>query len=310
MSAMEPIFCVGCQRSGTTFLGSLLGGDARTIAIPEAQFVADLAPASADTTPDARAVIDAIERHDRFRLWQFDLAGARPHPSLGYADTIRWLVRRYAAAHGRADPVRWVDHQPGHVKEMAELRVHFPRLKAIHIVRDGRAVAASLLPVHWGPNSVIGAARFWAQRVAMGQALRDFLPAGQFVQVRYEDIVRNPECQMRALADFCGMPYDPALTAGTGFAVPGFTRNQHALVGRPPDPSRLESWRDALSPREIEMFEAMVGPLLTYLGYARDFDHGARLPTAAEKARAVFADQGRGAVNLGRFRRRVRAFAR
>jgi len=304
---MQPIFIVGCQRSGSTMLGALLGGAAEAIAIPEAQFVAELAPDSADAPVDPARVIDAIAEHYRFRIWNFDLEGARPDPGGSYADTIRWLVARYAAAQGREGVTRWIDHQPGHVREMAVLRSHFPALKAVHVVRDGRAVAASIMPLNWGPNAVHSAANFWAQRVAMGSALRSYLGEDAWMEVRYEDIVTDPEPVLRRIAAFLGLGYDAAMSEGGRFAVPAFTQNQHALVGKRPDPSRLDSWRKTLSPRDIEMFEALVGPLLTYHGYRRDFPH-ARLPGFAEKVGMTINDQWQAMRKRRRFEARVREF--
>jgi len=301
---MRPIFVVGCQRSGSTMLGAMLGGAAEALAIPEAQFVADCAPADAQEELELAKVIDSIASHYRFKIWNFDLAGARPEGRGQFADAIRWLVSRYAAAVGKPDATVWIDHQPGHVREMALLKSHFPDLKAVHIIRDGRAVAASLLPLDWGPNAVISAANYWCQRTAMGSALRDFLGESAYSEVRYEDLVREPEREVRLIADAIGLGYNPAMAAGGEFRVPDFTQSQHALVGRRPDASRLDSWRRQLSSREIEIFEALVGPLLTYHGYNCD-NPDARLPGLLEKARITLRDQWLARRNAQKFERRV-----
>lgn len=307
---MQPIFVVGCQRSGTTLLGSLLGADPETITIPEAQFVADLAPADHTVTLEMRSVIDEIEHHYRYGLWNFDLAGERPLGRGSYADAIVWLVRRYADAQGKLGAKRWIDHQPGHIRRMAELLAHFPELKVIHIVRDGRAVAASLIPLIWGPNAVHSAAQFWAQRVAMGMGLREFLPSTAWIAVRYEDILADPERELRRLCEFLGTEFDPAMIEGGGFKVPAFTLDQHGLVGGRPVRARADAWRSSLTGREIEIFEALVGPLLTYLGYQRAFGCEAKMPSFLESARLTINDQLRAALNRRRFHKRVLAYSR
>ena len=306
---MEPIFVVGCQRSGSTMLGSMLGADSRTIAIPEAQFVADLAPSDPAEHGALAQYIDLIAAHERFRIWNFPLGDARPEGEGCFADAVRWLVRRYAATEGKPDPLHWIDHQPGHVREMKVLNAHFPKLKAVHIVRDGRAVAASLLPLAWGPNSAMSAANFWAQRVAIGLASRHFLGEDAWVQVRYEDLVSDPVPELRRLCAGLGLEFNSDMAAGKGFRVPEFTRNQHSLVGGGPDASRLGGWRTSLASREIEIFEAMVGPILTYLGYDCVAGRIPRLPSAREKLAMLLKDQWRTIVNRRRFQRRVREFA-
>jgi hypothetical protein len=304
---LEPIFIVGCQRSGTTFLGSLLGAAPEAVAIPEAQFVADLAPASDPEAPlDLGRLIEDIEGHYRFGIWNFDLEGQRPPSSAGaYADGIRWLVGRYAAAHGKAEAVRWIDHQPGHVREMNRLLLHFPNLKAVHIVRDGRAVAASLLPLDWGPNEIYSAAHFWTQRVAFGLALRNYLGPDRYVEARYEDIVSQPDAELKRLSQSLGLTYTTAMLEGGHFKVPAFTKDQHSLVGAAPQIDRLDSWRRTLTARQIEIFESLAGPLLAYLGYETLSGPEPRPASFREKALLTLKDQSRARLNAAAFKRRV-----
>ena len=307
---IEPIFILGCQRSGTTFLGSLLGASAQAVAIPEAQFVADLAPDGDPASPiDLHRLIGAIEGHYRYGIWNFDLEGARPPEVQGpYADGIRWLAGRYAAAQGKRGVRRWIDHQPGHVREMGRLLAHFPDLKAVHIIRDGRAVAASLLPLDWGPNGIYSAAHFWTQRVAFGLALRNYLGPERYIEARYEDIVLQPEAELRRLSQFLGIAYSPAMLEGGGFKAPAFTQAQHSLVGTAPQVDRLASWRTTLGARQIEIFEYLAGPLLTYLGYDTLCGPEPRRPSLKEKVLLTVSDQVRVGLNAVAFKRRVTRF--
>jgi len=305
---MRPIFIVGCQRSGSTMLGALLGGAVGAVAIPEAQFVAELAPSDPAWRGPLAPIIDAISQHYRFRIWNFDLVGARPDGEGSFADAIRWLIRRYAAAMDKPKPEVWIDHQPGHVREMVALKAHFPELQAVHVARDGRAVAASLKGLNWGPNTVQPAANYWAQRVAMGQALQQFLGQANWIGTRYEDLVTQPAQEIGRLCAFLGLPYNAGMATGGNFKVPEFTQGQHALVGKAPDASRLQSWRKDLSPREIEIFEALVGPLLSYYGYDLDYGSAARLPSFMEKCRMTLLDQWQNKRNALSFDRQVRRF--
>jgi hypothetical protein len=308
---LEPVFVVGCQRSGSTMLGAMLGGSPEVVTIPEAQFVADLLPAEGPAAVlDLAGVIDRIEGHYRFRIWQYDLAGRRPSGRGSFADAVRWLVRDYAVHHGRPDARLWVDHQPGHVRYLARLAAVFPKLKAIHLVRDGRAVAASLMPLDWGPNTINRAAYFWQQRLALGFAAERWLGPARSAFTRYEDVVGKPETELRRLADFIGVAYGPELVAGEGLEVPAFTRGQHALVGRAPDRRRIDGWRTQLSRREVEIFESISGDLLDYLGYERVTPGVPEPLRGAEQARIEVANFALKYLNQLKFRRRVKAFGR
>ena len=74
---------------------------------------------------------------------------------------IEWIVKKYGKHVGKPDPRIWVDHTPQnliHAKLLVDL---FPDARMIHIVRDGRAVANSLMRVDRGPNNIEDAANFW-----------------------------------------------------------------------------------------------------------------------------------------------------
>lgn len=306
-----PVFIVGCQRSGSTMLGSLLGGHPNVICTPESQFLVDCMP---DTDPDAMidagGLITAIESHWRFRIWNWRLGGRRPPFQRGrYADTIAWLIHLYAEDHGRPNPLVWVEQQPGHVFHLKRLADRLPGLKAIHVVRDGRAVAASLMPLDWGPNEITTAATFWMQRLAAAYGAGQMLGPGRFVTVRFEDIVRDPARALQALASFIGLAFDPAMLRGDGLDLPAFTRGDHGLVGERPDAARSERWRDALTPRQIEIFEAMTHDLLAYHGYVRESGPRPRPAGFGEKSVMTVREQVKAVMNRLTFAKRVRLHA-
>lgn len=267
----RPIFVVGCQRSGSTLLGSMLGAHPEIVCVPEGQFIVDLMPAAnpqAEVVPSQ--IIGRIETHWRFRLWEFDLGSDRPaagevEPT--YRGAIEWLVRHYADANNRLGAKVWVDHQPGHVRYLWRLLQHFPDAKVIHIFRDGRAVAASIMPLDWGPNVISSAAMFWKLNVGLGFAASTFLGPDQLMHVRYEDLVQDAEVTMRRIAKFADVAFDPAMVTTSGFRVPRFTKHQHHLIGTPPAPDRINAWQQKLSRRQIGIFERKTCDLLRQLGY-------------------------------------------
>jgi sulfotransferase family protein len=287
----QPIFIVGCQRSGSTMLGAMLGAHPDIVCIPEGQFVVELMPESGHSAVvDPADVIDRIARHWRFRIWEFELEGRRPAAgeiASTYRAAIEWLIRRYGESVGRRTARIWVDQQPGHVLHVWKLLQHFPDAKVVHVVRDGRAVAASVMPLDWGPNEIYSAARYWQQRLAYGYAAGAALGPERMLHVRYEDIIGQTEPTMQRIAIFAGVDFVPAMLSATGLKLPRFTHHQHQLIGTPPQPDRVESWRRTLSRRQIEIFEAMVGDLLPLLGYEPLIGSKARPPTFSEKVLLV-----------------------
>lgn len=306
---VTPVFVVGCQRSGSTLLGAMLGSGDRMIATPESQFVADLMPHDPRQIVELRQAIDAIAAHPRFKLWNFPIGDERPDGYGTFMDAVTWLVRTYGTRSGRTDVDFWVEHQPGNVRHMRALVDACPDARFVHIVRDGRAVANSLLKVAWGPSSISSAAHFWSQRVAMGMALRDCLPPNRWARVRYEDLLARPDEELRRVCAALELPFDEAMIAAQRYHVPPSTRKQHHLVGQALAPERIDAWQQELSQRQIEIFEAHVGPLITYLGYQLSFGNRARLPSSVETARMIMVQFLHGyrnrlslAISIGRAR--------
>lgn len=307
---MHPVFVVGCQRSGSTLLGAMLGAHPEIVCVPEGQFIVDLMPPSTQSgVVVPTEIIEEISRHWRFQIWDFDLGSRRPgedETAGTYRGTIEWLIRQYAATRGRQFASVWVDQQPGHLLHIPALVRHFPEAKFIHIVRDGRAVAASIMPLDWGPNEVYGAARFWQIRVGIGYAAAAFLPPEQLVCVRFEDLLVDPEHAMRKLAEFVGISYVPEMLIGTGLQIPNFTREQHGLVGTPLARDRINAWQKVLSKRQIEVFERLTGGLLELLGYELMFGSEAARLDLTEKILLIGRDQIKKVINSMKLARRRR----
>lgn len=101
------------------------------------------------------------------------------------------------------------------------LKQIFPDAKYIHLVRDGRSVAYSLLRVAWwndhilywtgktprqmvaeGSNSLVLAAQNWVEEMHSLEKGMDLLEDHQLLQVRYDDLLKNPQQQLQRMLDF------------------------------------------------------------------------------------------------------------
>ncbi len=266
---MKPIFVGGCDRSGTTLLAALLAGHRRAIAPPEAQFFLEGIAASRSADGDDPAAFAAFVRESwRFRLWELpaglpgELATDRSRP----AEIMAGLARAYADREGGEGVDRWIDHTPMNIAYAPTLFGEFEAAPMAHIVRDPRAVVASVLPLDWGPTSARAGARWWLSRIALGLAAESMFP-GRVARIRYESLVRDPLGTLERAGPLLGLEFDPD-TVGAGEArLPAYTHSQHALVGRAPDPSRIDAWKTRLSAAQIATIEAELGDMPAMLGY-------------------------------------------
>ncbi len=280
-------------------LGAILGAHSDCVCPPESHFKVSVVRScrTRDGGIDAERALRLIRIHWRFKLWGIDVDPAQA-PTGSYAELLDWLVDTYARRRGMTGHV-WVDHTPENINYAAVLLELFPEARIVHIIRDGRAVANSILPLDWGPNTVVKAAPWWQANVREGLALEGLLPAPQIVRVRYEDLVRAPDDTVKRLCRQLDLPFEPRMVQADGFRPPGYTASQHELIGRRPEPERATRWKTALTPRQVEMFESLAGDLLGQLGYPLVYGPQANRPTVAERAAAGLTELVRGTLVNG-----------
>ncbi len=199
--------------------------------------------------------------------------------------TLRAFYRTYADAAGKP---RWGDKTPGSLTRIKRIARALPEARFVHIVRDGRDVAVSLSAAYFGPRTPAAAAQRWVDGIAKGRA--DGAKVGYYREVRYEDLVRDPEPILREVCDFIELPWDrsmldyhrraPArlaeidrgLRAGAREeAVPA--RQRTAILARaaqPPQADRIGRWRSDLAPEDLRAVNAVAGDLLAQLGYGSE----------------------------------------
>jgi len=88
--------------------------------------------------------------------------------------------------------------------------------------------------------------------------------------VRYDDLLENPEGELRRICAFLGEPYEELMLTfyRQQVAYPTDARNL-AQLRRPVRGENREKWRTRLSPREQRIFEALAGDWLERYGYPR-----------------------------------------
>lgn len=304
----------GCPRSGTTMLAAMLGASPECIAPPESDFLIPLAKAIKGG--EIPATVDAmrgfISGHWRFRFWNVEiedrpLAIEQPNdPWSIYRAVIFDAVDCYARANGKPDWRVWVDHRPDNIRWARFLVDTFPDAGLVHIVRDGRAVARSVIPLDWGANEILSAADFWTSRTAYGLAAEASLP-GKVHRVRYEDILAEPEAELRRICEAMDISFTGDMIENPSTDVPSYTQGQHRHVGQQVNKAQAEAWRQGLTPHEIELFESKAAWLLEQLGYDCVAGMVSRGPTFAERLQAQLRSKLiRGPLNkyLGKARRR------
>ena len=205
------------------------------------------------------------------------------HDPLTAGDAARSFYEAYAADVGKP---RWGDKSPPYTWKAKRIQRALPEAHFIHLIRDGRDVALSLSEVSWGPGDVQAAAAKWVDELGRARHRARRLAPGTYMELRFEDLVADPEPLLRRIADFVDLPWDAGMLEyhrgaeermsevhhdfhplGGGTITAQERKRQHELVSSPPSSSRVGRWRTEMSAEDREAFEGVAGKLLAELGY-------------------------------------------
>lgn len=280
-------FIVGVGRSGTTLLRLMLDAHPDLAIPPETHFVPDIIKAaSSQANLPVDDVLDLITSGRHWGDFGLEEEALRERletdEPLDAAGAIRAFFELYAERH---DKPRWGDKTPIYVKDMAAIESVIGEARFIHLIRDGRDVALSVLGMNWGPSTVPEAAFRWKKRILRA---REQVPRiGHYVEIRYEDLVRDTEPTLRRVCEFVELPYDDAMLRYHERAADRLREKardldrgpdkapqsaearmeSHALATEPPNPERIERWRTEMSAEDRAVYEELAGDLLADLGY-------------------------------------------
>jgi Sulfotransferase family len=223
-----PVFVGGTGRSGTTIAGELIGHSATYELIPvEVRFHADLGG-----LPDLvmrRVTVEQFVESMKTR-WYWREPSARGTPrglhtfveKDAFEDALARLQAGFprdsrAAAnrliHDLLDPVAegagkpfWVEMTPPVLRVMPVLEKLLPDARFVHMIRDGRDVATSVVLRSWGPNDFASALDWWARTmIAIGRAEAN-TPSHRVLRLRLEAFVGpQREVAYQRLCNFLGV---------------------------------------------------------------------------------------------------------
>ena len=259
--AFAPIFLIGCPRSGTTMLASLL--EHTPWGIPyETQFVTKYFHrleryGLLSERANMKRLLKDILAERAVLQWELnldldDFCDGLDEPT--YACLANALCR---LAPDRTSAVAWGDKTPHYVLDLDVIEQLFPQSKIIVIVRDGRDAALSMLKTTWGPRNIVSCARYWARCHQGGPVAERLMQAGRLQTVRYEDLLQNPQPELSRLLDFLGADDDrQAIMA----AIPTVRKDNS------------NKWRQQMSPKQTERFEQIAASVLEAHGYETSFN--------------------------------------
>ncbi len=240
----QRVFVVGCSRSGTTLLQSILAAHPDVTSFPETQFFNDTVGQEPRRVfgqkPQCR---EHILRYfiDDCRVW-FGRAYQQGKPAQARADKLLEYFDRQDLAHmiprdtrsmaklckafanildtltADAGKTIWVEKSPRHLNCIDIIERFVPKPKFIHIVRAGQDNVASLhgaskkypSPWHWGQFSDIDRC-ITRWNIAARQTKRNLNKPNHHA-IRHEWLVQDAQPVVQDICRFIGVEFDPQMT--------------------------------------------------------------------------------------------------
>jgi hypothetical protein len=274
----EPIFIVGTGRSGTTLLQLLLNAHPNIAVWGEIHFF--------DQILQIKKWVPSLERLknlERFfsylkmtEHYQYLPEGERIFEATkkkmilenvsSYEHFYRIALEEYAKSKGK---LRFGDKTPYNLLYLDKIYQIFPKCKIVHILRDPRDVVASYIKLPNASKDVIIHALAWKCFIINSKHfLAKPYTAEKYIELHYENLVCNPEQELRRICGFIGENYSSKMME--------FHLTAQRYI-------RKEPWKEgALSPvnlnsigrgirdlpaTKIFIIEKIVGQLLKKIGY-------------------------------------------
>ncbi|HEX7819625.1 MAG TPA: sulfotransferase [Sphingobium sp.] len=190
----DPVFILGMPRSGSTLVEQILSSHPLVEGTRELPDIEMLARRMANSDGD---YVDALLR-----------AGPEELAALGASYLERTRVHR---KHGTP---YFIDKMPNNWTYLPFIHLILPNAKIIDTRRGAMACCFSNFKQHYARGQAFSydmdhLARYFTDYTALMAHLDDVLP-GKVHRVRHEDMVDDPEREIRALLTYLGLPFDPA----------------------------------------------------------------------------------------------------
>jgi hypothetical protein len=249
-----PIFLLSAPRSGSAWLRDVLGAHPDIASGPETY--------AFEALGWFLAVVEERARSEKGLLG----AGYVDRVELGRACAQLYRSAIASRVGGRA---YFVEKTPLNTDFLDVIDLAFPAAKVVHLVRDGRDVACSMITARRErgmslPADVRGATARW-RRIERVIAFGERHPE-RYCEVRYEALVAALRPQLERLFAFLEIPLvdsvlDRMCEVGRNVKHPSAVTGAAGFLGK---------WRASFSPEDVRVFKEGAGRLLIHLGYERD----------------------------------------
>lgn len=280
------LFTCGVPRSGTTLLQRMLNNHPELAVANDSHFIpraleltdkslVNLAK-SGQAIPLTPALVNNLRTYHRF--WRLGISDKEFDTIREQSNTYQQLVAGLYNCFAQHEGKRFAGEKtPDYLRRMSLLHGLFPNAKLIHLVRDGRNVALSLLqwatptkgpgriPL-WEKSPVAVSALWWRWMVMESRTQAAAIDPAYRMEICYENLVSNADENMREVCKFLGIDFSREMIdyhKGKTEPDQGLSAKKAWLAPQ----AGLRDWRTKMALEQIELFEALAGDALEAFGY-------------------------------------------
>ncbi len=260
---LSPVFVVGIPRSGTHLMRYCLSRHSNLYVGPETGYFfrvygnRKLIPAS-KIKAKAYEIIEKLYRSGDPSMKEFEplkeqLVEEIQQHGVNYRKTAEIVLGGFAAQKQKK---RWGEKTPWHLHYIGQIRQLFPKAKIICMNRDIKNVVASYLKSSHMPDDFAKAAATYllCQR-SMNKWKRHLM------LVQYEDLLAQPEAQLRKVADYIGETYEEVML-NPGMIDSSYEKEVMKFgdnIGIMSAPQDKDKWKQVLTEKQVEVLNYLTG---------------------------------------------------
>ena len=276
----KPIFIIGSGRSGTTLLQRMLRSHSN-ISSPtgESHFFIPLYKypdkyGDLSQAENVKKVLEEMRRISR-EFCEEDLHGLKFDTTAlanefvdkgvnSTLDIISLLLTKNALGENKN---RWLEKTPYYILHISTLLKMFPDAQFVHIIRDGRDCALSMLERKYDLKifNIYQAAKIWSRYVDMGQEAKEYLSSDVYFEFRYEDLISDPETKVKEICTFLGEKYEDNVV---DFIKSQDPKNKTPMLKKGIQKNNFDKWRTKMTIWQIRVFESVAGDTLKRNNYS------------------------------------------
>ncbi|MFZ4451054.1 GSCFA domain-containing protein [Salibacterium aidingense] len=259
------VFIGGAGRSGTTLLRVMLNAHHSFCSGPEFKLL--------------NSIISIYHQFVQMNNMRTAYSLTIEDVNKNFASFISGLFENFKKMSGAP---RIVEKTPHNVLIMKELAAIFPNAKFLHVIRDGRDVASSLLNMNWVSangeplwyvQNLENASKYWSDVVRKGiEDGQNPILKDRLMLVKYEDLILSTEETMKNIIEFLGEAWESKVldyhTVERGFEPKESSTDQ---VANKINTNALHRWNRSFSEADKDIFKKEAGDLLIKLGYEIDY---------------------------------------